>query len=185
MEDEYGAEKITLEVLGQLERKRADLVDDESKTRAEVEAALVPIESAYREAELPAPYFEALKTEILATVPSAWRRIARRFTDKESREFGVWRGGDPVARLTYVASGLLVGGLIIWAPFIPIWEKWFPFVLAIAAYWLPDVQVAYHRRRYARALGRIAVEVGRTQPRLDATVTVKALLGDNKDSEKP
>src|SRR5262249_26957132 len=72
----------------------------------------------------------------------AHRQVARRFTDRESREFGVWRGGDPVARLTYVASGLLVGGLIIWAPFIPIWEKWFPFVLAIAAYWLPDVQVA-------------------------------------------
>jgi len=176
-----------MEVLGQLEHRRADLCDQpdgEAATRAVVEEALVPVVEAYREAQLPEPYLAALKTELLASLPLAWLRLARRFSSLEDRDFGVWRGGDPLARATFVLSGLVIGGLILWAPFIPIWEKWFPFLLAVLGWWLPDVQQAYHRRRYARALGRLAVEVGGAQSRLDGTVTLQALLTERGDTRE-
>ncbi len=81
-----------------------------------------------------------------------------------------------MARIVYVFIGLLIGGLCVELPFIPIWEKWFPFLLAAGAWWLPSAQVAWHRRRYARAVGQIARNLARAQPVLEGTVSVDDLL---------
>jgi hypothetical protein len=173
---EFSAERVTLDVLEHLERRRLAIVHDEALVRAEVREALVPIKKAYEEAELPMPYYDALAAEVEETVPVEWRTRALAFTDGEKREFGLWRGGDPIARITYVFIGLVIGGLCVELPFIPIWEKWFPFVLAIAGWWVPTAQVAWHRRRYARALGGIALKVASAQPRIDAAVSTNDLL---------
>ena len=90
-----------------------------------------------------------------------------------------------MARVTYVLSGLALGGLMVWAPFIPIWEKWFPFVLALAAFFLPDAQLAFHRRRYARALGDIALTLAGAQPVLDAHLTTDLALSSPEETEAP
>jgi hypothetical protein len=178
--DEFSARSVTLQVLEHLERRRVTVVSDEALVRAEVKQALVPVRAAYEEAQLPVPYLDALEAEINAVVPVKWQRVAAPYTDRERREFGVWRGGDPVARITFVFLGLLLGGLILAAPFIPIWEKWFPFVLSFAAWWLPDAQVAWHKRRYARALGGIALELERAQPSLEGRVSTDSLLLSDK-----
>lgn len=173
---EFSAQRVTLDVLDHLERRRPQIVDDEERVADETRQALQLVRKAYAEAELPVAYCEALEAEVLATVPSQWRAVAAPYTDREKREFGLWRGGDPVARITYVFLGLLIGGLCVELPFIPIWEKWFPFVLAIAAFWLPNAQLAFHRRRYARKLGAIVARMARAQPQLDGTVTTESLL---------
>src|SRR5262249_35142879 len=129
-------------------------------------------------------YFESMQKEIRAIVPAAWRALAEPFTRSESKEFGVWRGGDVVARLTYVLVGLMIGGFMVWAPFVPIWESWFPFALAISSWWLPDAQVAYQRRRYARALGGIAQQMSQLQPRLEGMVSTEELLLPDKEGQK-
>ena len=36
-------------------------------------------------------------------------------------------------RLSYAALFFALGLFIVWAPFIPIWEKWVPFALALVA----------------------------------------------------
>ena len=140
----------------------------------------MPIRQAYREAELPAPYFDALEKEVIEAVPGAWHKIAKPYTDGEKREFGLWRGGDPIARITYVFLGLLIGGLCVELPFIPIWEKWFPFALAFGAWWLPDAQTRFHKRRYARALGGIVAKMARLQPALEGRVSTESLLLPDK-----
>ena len=176
MEDEFSAERVTLQVLLHLERRRAALVHDEDKVQAAVAEALVPVRRSYEEAELPPAYLVGLEEEVQAAVPAAWRVVALPFTENERRDFGLWRGGDPVARITYVFLGLLLGGLCVALPFIPIWEKWFPFALAFGAYWLPSLQVAWHRRRYAGALGAIAVRLGSAQAALDGRIRTEDLL---------
>jgi hypothetical protein len=173
---EFSAQTVTLSVLAHLERRRHAIADDPARVQTEVTAALVPVREAYREAELPPAYMEALATEIVQSVPERWRALATRYSALEARDFDVWRGGDPIARLTYVLLALLIGGMIIWAPFIPIWDKWLPFVLAGGAWWLPTAQVAWQRRRYANALGAIARDVGAVQPRLDEHIKVSELL---------
>ncbi len=176
MDEEFSAAKVTLQVLEHLERIRARIVGDEALVLAEVKEALVPIRKAYEESQLPLPYYEGLEQEIVGFVPGEWRSVALGYTGKEQREFGLWRGGDPVARITYVFVGLLIGGLCVELPFIPIWEKWFPFLLAFSAWWLPNAQVAFHKRRYARALGGISVKMAKLQPQLEGRVRMEDLL---------
>jgi len=181
---ELSAVRVTLRVLDHLERRRVAIVDDPAQVEAAVVEALVPVRKEYQEAELPIAFWEGLETEVRAIVPRAWRAVAQPYSHKEKREFGLWRGGDPVARLTYVLAGLTLGGLILWAPFIPIWEKWFPFVLAFGAWWLPDAQVRWHKRAYARALGRIAAQVARAQPELEGRVSTEQLLLSDKGERR-
>ncbi len=180
---EFSAQEVTLQVLDRLERRRAQLAADDALVTAEVDEALAVVEKSYREAELPQVYFEALKKEISGVVPGAWRALAQPFTRREAGEHGLWRGGDVIARVTYVFVALVVGGLMVWAPFIPIWEKWFPFVLAASAWWLPDAQVAWQRRRYARALGEIARRMGELQLRLEGMVSTEELLLSGKETQ--
>jgi len=181
MTGEFAIQKIAVDVLAHLERHRERAVTNEDETIREVSFALAPIRTAYEESQLPTIYFASLEREMQSTLPAAWRAIAAPFTALEARRFGVWRGGDLVARLTYVLGGLALGGLIVWLPFIPIWEKWVPFAMAIAGGWLPDAQVMWHRRRYARELGRIAVRLGQSQAALEASVPLNDLLPPRSD----
>ncbi len=173
---EFSARAVSIQVLEHLERRRPDIVADEARVRAEVGEALVPVRKAYVEYDLPRSYLEALEKELSAALPARWRAVAEPFTRLEQAGFRLWRGGDPIARLTFVLAGLVLGGLIVWAPFIPIWEKWFPFLLAVLAWFLPDVQARWYKRRYSRELGAIVSTMERAQPALDQHVTVAELL---------
>jgi len=174
--DEYSAQVVTVEVLRHLERHRAEIAASEEKVRAEARIALARVEQAYGESGLPAPYLRALVAELESAVPERWRAVAAPFSELEARGFGIWRNGDFVARVVYVFTGLCVGGLCVAAPFIPIWEKWFPFALAVAGWWLPDAQTWLLRRRYARRLGEIARDMAGAQPALDRAITLADLL---------
>jgi hypothetical protein len=176
MTGEFAAGKVAGDVLAELERQRETLSRSPAAAKQAVETALEPVRAAYLESQLPPAYFEALAAELRETLPAAWCAIAKPFTALEARNFGRWRGGDLVARLVYVLGGLVLGGLIIKAPFIPIWEKWLPFAMAGAGWWLPDAQAAWHRRRYGRELGRIIQRVEARQPALEARVPMSELL---------
>jgi hypothetical protein len=182
MTPEFGIEKVAVDVLAHLERHREAAVRDEGATARELEVALEPVRAAYRESELPPAYFAALEYELRSALPAAWRAVAVSFTALEARGFGRWRGGDLSARLTYVLGGLALGGLIVWLPFIPIWEKWVPFALAVSGWWLPDAQVAWHRRRYGRELGRIVRRFEASQRALEARVPMSELLPPGRAS---
>jgi hypothetical protein len=176
MTEDFAIAKVAMEVVAHLERHREAAVRDEAATARAIDEALAPVRAAYRESELPAAYFAALEAELRGALPAAWRAVAAPFTALEARGFGRWRNGDLTARLAYVLGGLTLGGLIVWAPFIPIWEKWLPFALAVAGWWLPDAQAAFARRRYGRELGRIVHRLGEAQRALEARVPVTELL---------
>lgn len=171
----FSAQTVALEVIGHLERRREILANDAAGVEAEIRRALVPMREEYLACELPPAYFDALERELVASLPAKWRAAAAPFTALEKRAFGAWREGDVVARLTYVFAGLTIGGLCVWLPFIPIWEKWFPFALATLGWWLPDAQARWHRRRYARRLGALVQQLGAAQPALDRYMTIQEL----------
>ena len=181
---EFSADTITRQVLARLERQRAALAGDAPATEAAVTAELVAARARYLEEALPAPYFEALARELGPAIGPRWRRIAAAYTALEGRGFGIWRGGDLLARLAYVFAGLALGGICVALPFIPIWEKWFPFALAVAGYFLPDAQTRWHRRRYARQLGEVVRDFAALQPRLEEAVKLADLLTEAPPEEK-
>jgi hypothetical protein len=173
---EFSARAVSLQVIEHLERRRQAIASHPAAIADEVKRAMSPVRKAYLDYELPHSYLDALESELMQTLPAQWQAVAEPYTRLESLRFKLWRGGDVIARIAYVFLGLTIGGLILEAPFIPIWEKWFPFVLAIFAWWLPDVQVRFHRRRYARELGTIVTALERAQPALDQNVTIGELL---------
>jgi hypothetical protein len=173
---EFSLRQVSADVLEHLERRRPAIVNDEKLVAVEVKHALVPVRKSYAELDMPRAYMDALEEELVESLPARWRNVAVPFTQDEKRSFGVWRGGDLFARLTYSAGGLLVGLFIVWAPFIPIWWKWLPLLVAIAAWWVPDAQTALRRRRYARALGEIVTSYDAAQKQLDRHVTMQDLL---------
>jgi hypothetical protein len=181
---EFSADAVTREVLARLERQRGALAGDPAATEATVTAELASTRARYAEEGLPAPYFEALARELGPALGPRWRRVAAAYTALEGRGFGIWRGGDLVARLAYVFAGLALGGLCVALPFIPIWEKWFPFALAAAGYFLPDAQLRWQRRRYARQLGDIVRDFSALQPRLEQAVKLTDLLGEPDAGDK-
>jgi hypothetical protein len=151
---EFSAGAVASEVIEHLERRRSTIVEDETRVRDAAREALVPLRSAYVESDLPPGYFDAL---------------------------GGWRGGDVIARLAFGFGGLAIGGFILWAPFIPVWEKWFPFALCVGAFFLPDLTRWWQRRRYAKELGQIVATLDRAQPILDRRVSMTELLGPPKE----
>jgi hypothetical protein len=170
-------------VLTALERRREAIAADDTAVRAELETALAPLRAQYEESALPPSYFAALEEEVRQTLPERWRGPAAEFTALERRQFGSWRGGDVYARVVYVFAGLTVGGLCVALPFIPIWEKWFPFLVAGVSWWLPDLQALWHRRRYARQLGRLVGSVAERQPAMEARVSLKELASSEGEGQ--
>jgi hypothetical protein len=183
MNDEFSARRVATEVVTSLERRREAIAGDDAAVRAELEAALAPLRAQYAESALPPAYFAALEEELRQVLPERWRGPAAEFTALERRHFGSWRGGDVYARVVYVLAGLTVGGLCVAAPFIPIWEKWFPLLVAGVSWWLPDLQALWHRRRYARSLGRLVGSVAARQPAMEARVSLKELASADGEAQ--
>lgn len=67
-----------------------------------------------------------------------------------------FRGRDLYNRLSWTLALFLVGVFVVWAPFIPIWEKWIPFALAALAPllgpFLPDLYGKWLRQKQQVAL---------------------------------
>ncbi len=88
----------------------------------------------------------------LACQQNRWERT------RESR-----RGLDGYNRAAYAALFFFIGLFIVWAPFIPIWEKWIPFALAAVAPlmspFLPDLHRFAQVRAYRLSLLTLLVDV--------------------------
>lgn len=80
-----------------------------------------------------------------------------------STDFDLWRQGDPVARTAYAVVGLTLGGLIVAAPFIPIFEDAFAFALAAVGLAYPEIKRLFFSLRQSRLLNRLIVAGERYQ----------------------
>ncbi|HEY8212095.1 MAG TPA: hypothetical protein VIG99_31655 [Myxococcaceae bacterium] len=113
-------------------------------------------------------YWAKVEETVRQVVLPRYVAEAKRFTDLEQGDFGTWRGGDLVARLTYVLGGFALGTFLVKVPFIPIPQTWdaLIFAMAIAAPFLPDAQAWFHRRRYAKRVEAIVKDVKEVEAQL-------------------
>jgi hypothetical protein len=91
--------------------------------------------------------------------------LAEKQTTLEQREYGLWRGGDIVARSAFFGIGLGLGLFLVKAPFIPIPETWDLLILALGfgGPFVPDLQVWLAKRRYAKALQAVVEDMREAQ----------------------
>lgn len=102
-------------------------------------------------------YFDRMQETLLGVALPRYVAAAQRQTALEQRDYGLWRGGDLLARGVYAAAGFALGLFLVKAPFIPIPTTWdlLAFAFLLAAPFLPEAQVWLLKRRHRSALRSI------------------------------
>jgi hypothetical protein len=129
-------------------------------------------EALEREPHLPAQARRALAERvderIRKVVIPAYVRLAAPLTRRERNDFYL-TGGELhlLERLAWAGSGILLGAFVVWAPFIPLWEKeWvIPFMLAGLVF--PELRRWLALRRYQSELNALVARTDEEVWRLD------------------
>jgi hypothetical protein len=166
---EYDFGPVLFAVLQECEHRRRSLPADEAEAapkRAEiVRQKLAEIELCYLEAGGTPGYWRELQNEVIDTAMPQYARSAAAQSSLELASYGLWRQGDPLSRGILGLAGLAAGGLIVRAPFIPIFEDAFAFVLAAVAFFYPEIRRGFFDWRYSRLLNRLVVQAETYQHR--------------------
>jgi hypothetical protein len=140
----------------------------EEKLRADAEVELSQMERQCRELGVDDPdYWKRVRGALQTVLLPRYGALARAEIALSRRDYGLWRGGDLVARMTFAAAGLVLGALAVAIPFIPVTEKWVPWALFIAGPFLPDAYFWWYRRRYRRSLEGLLADLARAGSSLD------------------
>jgi hypothetical protein len=166
---EYDFGPVLFAVLQDCEHRRRSLPTDDGEAAAQLaeiaREKLAEIAPCYVEAGGTPAYWSELESEVLETALPQYARAAAAQTRLELDSYGLWRQGDPLSRLALGLGGLTVGGLIVKAPFIPIFDDAFAFVLAAASFFYPEIKRLVFDWRHSRLLNRLIVQADRYQHR--------------------
>src|SRR5437868_2029077 len=129
--------KFTLAAIGRylleaFERRRPAIAtwdaQAEESLRADAKAALAEMQKQLHEMEMDdPPYWEKVADAVNKIVIPRYVALARAENARAARDYGMWRGGDIVARATFAAAGLVLGAAAVAIPWIPVTEKWVPW----------------------------------------------------------
>jgi hypothetical protein len=156
----YDFGNVLFAVLQECEHKRRALLPNEAEARLReiARAKLAEIHESYVELGGAEGYWQELEREVIETTLPQYIPAAVEQTRMEQANYDLWRHGDPAARFLFGLLGLILGGLIIKAPFIPIFEDTFAFLLAAAGFLYPEIKRTYFDFRHSRTLNRLIVQ---------------------------
>lgn len=155
------------ELLADLERFRPAVPSATSERDAETalrERAALRLGELYREFRVDEAesdlaedsQFTLYKREVDQVLIPRYARLAQQQNQLEQAPRRAWQGRDLYNRLSWALGFFLVGVFVVWAPFIPIWEKWIPFALAalapLVSPFLPDLYGAWQNQKHQVAL---------------------------------
>lgn len=157
--------QVLFAVLQECEHKRRGLVEAEAREGLAKVARdkLAEIRKSYDECGGTAAYWAVLEQEVLETTVPQYVEAAIEQNHRERTNYGLWRQGDPAARAAFALLGLVVGGILVALPFVPIWEDLFAFALALAGFLYPDLKKAYFDLRHSRFLNGLIAAADRYQ----------------------
>jgi len=170
---------VLFAVLQECEHQRRALLPSEAEGRLREIAAkkLAEIRASYEEAGGLPSYWQMLEKEVMVASLPQYVRHAIEQTRLEQANYDLWRHGEPASRAVYALAGLVVGGLIWWAPFIPIQEKLLAPILAGVGFIYPELKRWVFELRHIRTMNRLVAHAEKYQKdrRLHAYSTQKEL----------
>jgi hypothetical protein len=186
----YNFGPVVYAVLDDLEHRRRSFAAEGAPAALRQAAAekLAQIRAAYEERGGSRLYWRAVEREVLQNALPQYLPAAIEKTRLESTGYGLWRGGDLLARVTLALGALAVGGLVVAAPFIPIFENTFAFALAALAFFYADLRRATAAWRHSRLMNRLITEAEayqRKQLRYMTEETLEAELDLGLQLETP
>lgn len=100
--------------------------------------------------------FAIYKREVDQVLIPRYSRLAQQQNQLEQAPRRAGQGRDLYNRLSWALGFFLIGVFVVWAPFIPIWEKWIPFAFAAVAPlvspFLPDLYGLWLSQKHQVAL---------------------------------
>lgn len=154
---EYDFGSVVFVVLEECEHRRRGFVegDLEQQLLATARSKLSKIQAAYDEFGGSPVYWQSLETEVLETAMPQYVGAAREMNALEASKFDLWRGGDPLARLGFGLSGLLLGSGMMFVPYVRMFEAVFAIGFTATGVFFPEIKRWTHERRHARILNRL------------------------------
>ncbi len=100
--------------------------------------------------------FTGVDDLVRKVVIPAYVRLAGRFTPRERNDFYLAPEAlHGLERVGWGIAGLLLGAFLVWAPFVPIWEKEWVLLFAGLGLVFPNVRRYLALRRYQGELNRL------------------------------
>lgn len=172
---EFDFGRVVYAVLADCEHRRRSVTGDEAAELRSIAAeTLSDVRRAYADRGGTERYWELVQAEVMDTAVPRYVRAAAAQNAAERSGYGVWRKGDLVARLIFALIGLTIGGAIVAAPFIPIFEDAFAFTIAVGAFVYPDIRRLLTDVRYSRELNAIVAAADQYQRQLRITYVLDA-----------
>src|SRR5215475_2971361 len=127
---EFDVANMVHAVLADCEHRRPAVAGNFAKAMEEsARQKLETSRAAFVEAGGDPKYWKTVEDEVLRTALPQYIRIAEEQNRLQGNHYDVWRNGDLAARAAFALGGLIVGGIIVALPFIPIYIDAFSFFL--------------------------------------------------------
>lgn len=140
----------------------------EASMRAQAETELRQMERQARELGTDDPaYWQRVRGALNDVLLPRYAMVAQKEIELAAREYGIWRGGDLVARGAFAVGGFVAGLFMYETPYIPIYVKWFPAVTMVGAPMIPEAWLWICKKRHERRLQAIVNDLGRASDRLE------------------
>jgi len=148
---------VLFTVLQECEHRRGSLSDEsaENDLREIARRKLEAMHRTYSECAGTPAYWREVEHEVLETALPRYVHAAIEQTRLERNHYDLWRGGDLASRLLWGLLGLVIGGIIIEVPFIPIFWKPFAFITAGSGFIYPELKRMAFDFRHSRLLNRL------------------------------
>ncbi len=118
-------------------------------------------------------FFTRVDQHVRRVLVPAYAERATAFTRRERNDFYLAPNPfHPLERAGWCAAGVLLGGFVVWAPFIPVWEKEWVIPFAATGLFLPDLRRLYGFNRYQRALNGLVSAADAEIHRIDTNLIV-------------
>lgn len=180
----YDFGNVLFAVLQECEHARRGLLPNEAEVRL-MELArrkLREIRTSYEECGGTPAYWQALEREVLETTMPQYIPAAVEQTRLEKTGYGVWRQGDPAARILFGMAALLVGALLIVVPPNLLAERGLAFLLAVAGFLYPEIKQGYFDFRHSRLLNRLIAQAEKYQKNTRIHYVSEVQLQEELDS---
>jgi len=140
----------------------------EASLRKDAEGELQLMEKQLRELGIDDPgYWQRVRRVVDEVLLPRYAALATSEIGLAKRDYGIWRGGDLIARGTFALSGLILGLVIMRLRFIPVQAEWLPIALFVLGPLFPDAVMWLHRRRFRKKLQELLVDLHRAGEALD------------------
>jgi hypothetical protein len=159
-------------LLQQFELRRPGLQsftpETEAEFRKQAEAEIVQMERQLHELGIDdQPYWQRVRRVVDEILLPRYGKLAQEQIELAAREYGIWRGGDLLARAAFALAGLVLGIICVELPYIPIQARWFPVLPFVAGPLFPDAVTALYARRYRKKLEGIVEDLTKASSALD------------------